>query len=83
MRMSLAFKLFTVAEYYKMHEVGILRDDERLELIEGEIALEVHRDTGPDGYRDVRRLRRGDQVSPLAFPDLVLDVESLLGPEPS
>ena len=30
---------FTVAEYYRMAEVGILRHDERVELIEGEIFL--------------------------------------------
>ncbi|MGH7544814.1 MAG: Uma2 family endonuclease, partial [Gemmatimonadota bacterium] len=41
-------------------------------------ALEVYRDPGPDGYRDVRRLRRGDSIAPLAFPDLVLSVGDAL-----
>ena len=37
MRTEATKKLFTVHEYYKMAEVGILRDDVRTELINGEI----------------------------------------------
>jgi Uma2 family endonuclease len=41
--------------------------------------LEVHRDPSPTGYRNVRRLRRGERIAPLAFADVELDVEALLG----
>jgi Uma2 family endonuclease len=41
--------------------------------------LEVHRDPSPDGYRQVRRYRRGERVSPLAFPDVAISVDDLLG----
>lgn len=35
--MQLAKRLFTVAEYHKMAEVGILSEDDRVELLEGEV----------------------------------------------
>jgi Uma2 family endonuclease len=42
--------------------------------------LEVYRRPGPDGYREVQRLRRGDSISLEAFPDVVFAVSDLLGP---
>jgi Uma2 family endonuclease len=42
--------------------------------------LEVYRRSGPDGYREVRRLHRGDTVSLEAFPEVVFSVSDLLGP---
>lgn len=46
-------------------------------------ALLVHRNSSPEGYRDVRIFRCGEQVSPLAFPDLVIEVDAILGRSPS
>ena len=40
--------------------------------------LEVYRDPARDGYRSVQRLRRGDRIAPLAFPDFEIAVESIL-----
>ena len=37
MRADITKKLFTVDEYYRMVDAGILREDDRVELIEGEI----------------------------------------------
>ena len=46
--------------------------------------LEVLRQPAPAGsrsrYRDVHRLRRGEEISPLAFPDVTFSVSDLLGP---
>lgn len=42
-------------------------------------ALEVYRDPSPEGYRQILILRRGDRLSPLAFPDLVIEVDAVLG----
>ena len=38
-------------------------------------AVEIHRSPGPDGYRRVDRLKRGDRLTPRAFPDLTLAVD--------
>ena len=43
-------------------------------------ALEVYRRPSPGGYRDVRRLRRGEEISPEAFPEVAFPVSDLLGP---
>jgi Uma2 family endonuclease len=37
MTIQLARRLFTVDEYYRMLEAGILHEDDRVELLEGEI----------------------------------------------
>jgi Uma2 family endonuclease len=42
-------RLFTVDEYYKMAEVGILRPDERVQLIEGKI-VELPRKSPPHAF---------------------------------
>ena len=41
--------------------------------------LMVYRDPAPDGDRTVRTLRRGERIAPLAFPELSVAVEELLG----
>jgi Uma2 family endonuclease len=41
--------------------------------------LVVYRNPSPQGYRDVRTFHRGERISPLAFPDLVLEVSAILG----
>ncbi len=41
--------------------------------------LEVYCQPGPDGYAEVRRLRRGDSIAPEALPDVVFAVSDLLG----
>ncbi len=76
-----------------MLEAGILTEDDRLELIRGEIiqmspiwpldltsqCLEVYRLPTPDGYQSVQQFHRGQQVSLLAFPDVVILVDEVLG----
>mgnify|MGYP000013172135 CR=1 FL=1 len=42
--------------------------------------LEVYRTPSADGYKTLLRLKPGDTVSPLAFPDLILEVAALLPP---
>lgn len=42
-------------------------------------AIEVYRDPAQEGYRDVRTLRRGQSLAPLAFPDVTLTADEILG----
>ncbi len=40
--------------------------------------VEVDRNPGPNGYESVQQFRRGESISPLAFPDLVISVDVIL-----
>lgn len=42
-------------------------------------AVLVFRQPSPDGYKEERAFRRGEAISPLAFPDLSLAVDAILG----
>ncbi|HEV8676741.1 MAG TPA: Uma2 family endonuclease [Methylomirabilota bacterium] len=42
-------------------------------------SLEIHRRHSAEGYRDVRTARRGERLTPTAFPDLNLSVDDILG----
>ncbi len=41
--------------------------------------IEVCRDLAPGGYRTVQGFRRGETMAPVAFPDLAMPVEAILG----
>lgn len=41
--------------------------------------IEAHQDPGSNGYQTVRTVRRGERLSPLAFPELSLTAEEILG----
>ncbi len=41
--------------------------------------VEIHREPLPEGYQSVERHDRGDFVAPLAFPDLTVGVDEILG----
>jgi len=44
-----------------------------------ESCIEVYRTPAGDGYQDFRRYIAGERVAPNAFPDLVIEVGTLLG----
>ncbi|MGH7673070.1 MAG: Uma2 family endonuclease [Gemmatimonadales bacterium] len=44
--------------------------------------LEVHRQPGPEGYREVRTLSRGETLAPLFAPTGAISVDEVLGPRP-
>ncbi len=41
--------------------------------------VEVYRGPSSGGYQDVRRLGRGETLSPTAFPDVAIPVDAVLG----
>lgn len=41
--------------------------------------IEVHRAPSPEGYRQSHAFRRGERLTPGAFPDLALAVEEVIG----
>ncbi len=41
--------------------------------------LEADRLQGPKGYREQRRLWPGDEIAPLAFPEVIFRVDEILG----
>src|SRR5262245_47016647 len=64
MRAELPKRLFTVDEYYRMAEVGILDPDVRVELLEGEIV-----EMSPVGVRHVACVNRANALFVKHFAD--------------
>ena len=62
MQIEVAKKRFTVDEYYRMADAGILTTDDRVELIDGEII-----EKSPVGSRHVGCVIRANQVLTTAF----------------
>jgi Uma2 family endonuclease len=101
MRIEVEKKLFTVDEYHRMCDSGIIGFEERAELIDGEIIKMTSPSTRHVGCTNrattyfteafgrraivsiqnplLLTLRRGELVSPLAFPGVVFKLEDLLG----
>ena len=48
-----SFRPFSVAEYEKMIEIGILDDEDKVELLEGYVVLKMSRDPAHDGSIDL------------------------------
>jgi Uma2 family endonuclease len=74
MRIDIAKKLFTVDEYYRMAEVGILGREDRVELIDGEIIQ-----MSPIGERHACCVRRAHHLFMTLFRGrAVISVQSPL-----
>ena len=43
----------------------------------------TYREPAPDGYRVVRRVKRGQRLAPQAFPEVETSVDEILGKQPS
>ena len=62
MRADITKKLFTVDEYYRMVDAGILREDDRVELIEGEII-----EMSPIGQKHMACVDRANDIFTSSF----------------
>jgi Uma2 family endonuclease len=71
---SLRFDRQTKVPLYARHGVG----EVWIVDLAGE-AVEVYREPSPGGYGLVEQRRRGETVSPAAFPDLEIAVAEILG----
>src|ERR1700687_3342868 len=84
MAVEIAKRFFSVAEYYRMAEVGILTEDDRVELIEGEIVR-----MSPAGSRHAACVKRLNSILTGRLRHLVLvsvqdpvDLDEYSEPEP-
>lgn len=72
----------TTGRFDRLRKVPLYAADGIVEVwlvdIPGDI-VEVYRQPGPVGYAGHRVARRGDALSPAAFPDLTLPVDAVLG----
>lgn len=76
---STSFKRWSVQEYHRMSELGMLNPDERTELLAGHITLMAPRGTPHVTTRHLI-LSEPNQASPLAFPHLLLLLSAMLLP---
>ncbi len=71
----------TTVEYDRNEKSVLYRQAGIIELwivdIRAEL-VEVYRHPGANGYESVQQFRRGESISPLAFPDLVISVDDIL-----
>jgi len=76
---------FTVDEYYKMIELGMLEDHEKAEIPEVWIVnlpndlVEVHTKPSVGLYQFVKIFKRGEIVKSEVLPELSLSVDKILG----
>jgi hypothetical protein len=88
-RPSVRRRPLTVAEYHSMGEAGILNEDDRVELIEGQLfampaisALHAGTVNGLN-FLLVRAVgERGVVVEPVLLPGAAIPVADILGPSP-
>jgi hypothetical protein len=77
-------RLFTAKEYQHLVEVGILNEDERIELIcllnLQNRELEDYREPGSNGYRRKQTYSEDESFNLVAFPKISIKVKDLLPP---
>lgn len=77
MEADVAKRLFTIQEYHRMAEAGILHEDDRIELIHGEIIKMRRRAAPPTGNYHAAIVRRvSTLLIPQLAPEYLVDVQN-------
>lgn len=74
-------RLFTVEQYHRMIETGIIQEGDWVELIRGEIVemASIGTKHAAGVNRSLQTFMRGQTIALLAFPGVPISVDEILG----
>ena len=77
MAIEISKRLFTVYDYHRMVDAGILHEDDRVADIQNDCVI-TYSDIHEKKYQTVRQFPRGNAIAPLLLPGCRIPVAALL-----